>query len=72
MITAVIIDGVGKIAWVRKLHANTKRMVCRIYSFTDSRIPENVLNEIIPGTGVFKDPVSKERFRMINHTLKPI
>jgi hypothetical protein len=71
MITATLINQICKIIWVRQ-DSNKKKMVCRIYPLENPIIPENVLDEIIPGTGFFKDPVTKERFKLTGESLLPI
>lgn len=53
MLTSLIIDGILKLVWVRR-DSNKKKSVCRIYSITGT-VPEKVIDEVIPGSGLFRD-----------------
>lgn len=42
---------------------NISRKVCRIYDPQDVTIPEKLLSETIPGSGIFRDRINKLRFK---------
>lgn len=53
MLTSLIIDGILKLVWVRR-DSNKQKMVCRIYPIVGN-VPEKIINEVIPGSGLFRD-----------------
>lgn len=67
MLTSLIIDGIAKLIWIRK-DSNKNKSVCRIYSITGT-IPEKVIDEVIPGTGLFRDKETNQRFKFTGKNL---
>jgi hypothetical protein len=61
MISALLLNGVLKLIQVRK-DTNKNKRVCRIYD-PRATIPENILDEVIPDSDLFKDKVTGKRFK---------
>jgi hypothetical protein len=71
MLTAVKnIDGEWKIIYIRPMSASRAKRVMRIYNLaSDHRIPEEVLEEKIYGSGIFHNLAQKIRFVLSNNQL---
>ena len=57
MVSIMIIEKALHLIQVRRDRMSSKK-VCRIYKPTE-QVPCNVLHEVIPGTNIFKDKVTK-------------
>lgn len=61
--SVLVINGLQKLYQVVK-YQNKSRKVCRIYDPVDSeKIPEKLLEESIPGSGIFRDKINNLRFK---------
>lgn len=59
--SVLVINGLQKLYTVMS-YKNRIRKVCRIYS-AGEKIPEKLLEETIPGGGIFRDRINKLRFK---------
>ena len=63
MTTSVLaVNGLLKLFKVMT-YSNRKKKVCRIYDPSDVTVPEKLLEESIPGSGIFRDRINKLRFK---------
>lgn len=61
MVSIMIINKALHLIQVRRDRMESKK-VCRVYKPTE-QVPCNILHEVIPGTDIFKDKVTKEYFK---------
>lgn len=69
MISSIILNGIVKLISVRK-DSNKERAVCRVYDLT-SQVPSRVLEERIPGSGLFRDTETNKRFKISGDIVVP-
>jgi hypothetical protein len=60
--SVLVVNGLQKLFKVMS-YKNRTRKVCRIYDPSDVTIPEKLLNETIPGSGIFRDRINHLRFK---------
>lgn len=60
--SVLVINGLQKFIKVMT-YANRSRKVCRIYDPKDTTIPEKLLEESLPDSGIFRDRINKLRFK---------
>lgn len=70
MVTSAIIGEAAKVIWIR-VQEMKQRRIARIYSLT-GQVPERAIEESIPGSGIFRDKVTKERFRLDGYFFKQL
>lgn len=61
MVSIMVIQKALHLIQVRRDRAKSKK-VCRVYKPTE-QVPCNILYEVIEGTNIFKDKVTKEYFK---------
>lgn len=60
--SVLVINGLQKLFKVMS-YKNRSKKVCRIYDPQDTTVPENLLEESIPGSGIFRDKINNLRFK---------
>jgi len=66
--SVLVINGLQKLYKVityskRPNQEHNPRKVCRIYDPLDTTVPEKLLEESIPGSGIFRDKINNLRFK---------
>ena len=67
--SVLVIDRLQKLFKVMT-YSNRLKKVCRIYDPQDVTIPEKLLEEVIPGSNLFKDKMAGRPTKRYLHTRK--